>query len=95
MNQDSKENIEPTPSWQKSENGVKRIFQALGYSVAGFKAAYKKEAAFRQLIILCLVLLPFAIFLHVTRVERVLLLGVLLLSLLVEMFNSAIEATVD
>lgn len=79
----------------KSRSGVGRIFKAAHYSLAGFKAAFRSEAAFRQLVGLSVLLIPLAFWLDVSRVERVLLVGVVLLSLIVELLNSAIEATVD
>lgn len=79
----------------KGRRGLLRIFNACGYSLAGLRAAVKGEAAFRQLLCLNLVLLPVACLLDVTRSERALLLAVPLLALLVELLNSAIEATVD
>lgn len=79
----------------KSRSGVGRILKAGGYSMAGFKAAYQSEAAFRQLVLLAVILIPLAFVLEVTRVERALLIGVVWVSLIVELLNSAIEATVD
>lgn len=79
----------------KGRSGLRRIFKAAGYSWAGFCAAYRGEAAFRQLIWLAAVLIPLAFWLEVSAVERALLVGVVLLSLIVELLNSAIEATVD
>lgn len=79
----------------KGRSGMARIFKAAGYSMAGFRAAYKGEAAFRQLVWLAAILLPIALYLDVTSAERALLIAVVLLSLVVELLNSAIEATVD
>ena len=79
----------------KSRGGIARIARAAKYSLDGFAAAFRNEAAFRQLLLLNLVLIPIAVFLPVTRAERVLLIVTPLLSLVVELFNSAIEATVD
>jgi len=75
--------------------GIKRIILATGYSWQGFVAVFKHEAAFRQEVALCLVLMPLGIWLGGTGVERALLLGCLLLVLIVEILNSAIEAVVD
>lgn len=66
-----------------------------GYSWAGLLAAFRGEAAFRQLLLLNGVLLPLAFCLEVAKVERALLIAVCLLALIVELLNSAIEATVD
>jgi diacylglycerol kinase (ATP) len=79
----------------KGRRGLMRIVNATGYSLAGLRAAYQGEAAFRQLVLLNLVLLPFACLLDVSRVERALLMLVPLLALVVELLNSAIEAVVD
>lgn len=79
----------------KGQKGLRRILNAGGYSLDGLRAAYAGEAAFRQLVLFNAVLLPVSCFLHISRVERALLMGVCLLALVVELINSAIEATVD
>lgn len=79
----------------KGQTGLKRIFNAAGYSLDGLRAAFKGEAAFRQLVLLNAVLLPLAFWLDVSPVERALLIAVGLLSLIVELFNSAVEAAID
>lgn len=75
--------------------GLRRIIKATGYSWAGLRAAFKHEAAFRQELGLCLVLIPLGAWLGQTGVERALLIGSLLLVLIVELLNSALEAVVD
>jgi len=75
--------------------GIKRIILATGYSWQGLVAVFKHEAAFRQEVALCLVLMPLGIWLGETGVERALLIGCLFLVLIVEILNSAIEAVVD
>jgi diacylglycerol kinase (ATP) len=77
------------------QGGLKRIFNAIGYSLDGLRAAFRGEAAFRQLVLLSGVLIPLSFFLPVSRGEQALLVAVCLLSLIVELFNSAIEAVVD
>ena len=72
-----------------------RIARAFSYSANGLRAAYKKESAFRQELILAVVMLPLAAWLGRTGVERSLLIGSVLLVLIVELLNSAVEATVD
>jgi len=72
-----------------------RLQRAFAWSMAGLKAAFAHEAAFRQELLLCIVLTPAALFLGRTGVEKALLLGSLLLILIVELLNSAVEATVD
>lgn len=79
----------------KGKTGLKRILNATGYSISGFKAAYKNEAAFRQIVLINLILIPVSFFLDVTRGEHVLLIIVCLFAMIVELFNSAIEAVVD
>ncbi|MEK1904221.1 MAG: diacylglycerol kinase [Pseudomonas sp.] len=79
----------------KGQTGLKRIFNAAGYSLDGLRAAFKGEAAFRQLVLLNVVLLPLAFWLDVSPVERALMVAVGLLSLIVELFNSAVEAAID
>ncbi|MGG2397027.1 diacylglycerol kinase [Pseudomonas sp. SH1-B] len=79
----------------KGRSGLTRLFNATGYSLAGLRAAYQGEAAFRQLVWLNLVLLPLACLLDVSRTERALLMLMPLLALVVELLNSAIEAVVD
>ncbi|HCM0780597.1 TPA: diacylglycerol kinase [Vibrio parahaemolyticus] len=68
---------------------------ATGYSIKGLKAAWTHEAAFRQELVLTLVLSISAFFLPVTKLERVLMISSLLLILIVELINSAVEAVVD
>ena len=79
----------------KSKSGLARIGRAFGYSLQGFAAAWRNEQAFRQELLLCLVLLPFALFLPLEILERVVLIATLLIVLVVELLNSAIEAVVD
>jgi diacylglycerol kinase (ATP) len=79
----------------KGRSGLARIWHACGYSLAGLRAAYAGEAAFRQLVWLSLLLIPLALLLDVSRVERAVLIAVVFLALIVELLNSAIEATVD
>ena len=79
----------------KGKTGLKRIINATGYSLAGFKAAYQHEAAFRQIVLINVILIPITFFLDVTRIEQAVLIAVCLLAMIVELFNSAIEAVVD
>jgi len=79
----------------KGKSGLKRILNATGYSISGFKAAYKNEAAFRQIVLINIILIPVSFFLDVSRSEHVLLTIVCLFAMIVELFNSAIEAVVD
>lgn len=79
----------------KGRTGLQRIFNAAGYSRDGLCAAFRGEAAFRQLVLLNGVLLPLAFWLEVSRGERAILVAVCLLALIVELLNSAIEAAID
>ncbi|WP_407550659.1 diacylglycerol kinase [Vibrio parahaemolyticus] len=77
------------------KTGIRRVMDATGYSIKGLKAAWTYEAAFRQELVLTLVLSISAFFLPVTTLERVLMISSLLLILIVELINSAVEAVVD
>ncbi|MBI1451067.1 MULTISPECIES: diacylglycerol kinase [Acinetobacter] len=79
----------------KGKTGIKRILNATQYSIAGFKAAFQNEAAFRQIVFINIVLIPTSCFLQVSRVEHAMMIAVCLFALIVELFNSAIEAVVD
>jgi diacylglycerol kinase (ATP) len=75
--------------------GFRRILNATLFSIAGLRAAWRGEAAFRQEVLLCVVLVPTGVWLGQTAVERALLIGSCLLVLIVELLNSGIEAVVD
>lgn len=79
----------------KGKTGFKRLWNALGYSLAGFRAAYKHEDAFRQEIHLAVILVPLALWLPATHIGKALMIGSVLLVIIIELINSAIEATVD
>ena len=79
----------------KGRTGVDRIVHAAGYSAQGLAAAYRGESAFRQECWLALLLLPAAFWLGSGWVEVALLAGSTWLVLIVELLNSAVEATVD
>jgi diacylglycerol kinase (ATP) len=79
----------------KGKTGLKRVLNAAGYSWAGLRAAFKHEDAFRQEVFLALLLVPLALFLGRTGIERALMVGAVLLVLIVELLNSAVEAAVD
>lgn len=72
-----------------------RIVKAAGYSWQGLKQAYRFEAAFRQEVWLTLILLPLGLWLGNGIVEKILLCGSLMLVLIVELLNSAVESVVD
>lgn len=75
--------------------GITRIIRASGYSWQGLRAAWRHEAAFREEILLLLLLVPSGLYLGDTGVEKALLVSSALLLPLVEILNSAIEAVVD
>lgn len=75
--------------------GIRRIIRATGFSAQGFAGAWRHESAFRQEVVLAVLLTPAALWLGQTAVERLMLIMSLLVVLLVELLNSAIEATVD
>ena len=79
----------------KSLFDLRRVWRAAGYSASGFRAALKNEAAFRQELALFILLVPLGLWLGHDGVERSLLVGSLMLVLLVELLNSAIEAAVN
>lgn len=75
--------------------GLTRIFKAAGYSWKGFRAAWQNEAAFRQEGVAAVIAIILACWLDVDAITRVLLIGSVLLVMIVEIINSAIEAVVD
>jgi diacylglycerol kinase (ATP) len=79
----------------KGKTGAKRLLNAFRYSCSGIKEAYRNEDAFRLEVLLAAILLPLAFWVNTTAIGRALLIGSVLLLLIVELLNSAIEATVD
>lgn len=77
------------------KTGISRVIAATGYSIQGLKAAWIHEAAMRQEVVASILLSIVAILLPVTHIERIVLITSLLLVVIVELINSAIEATVD
>ena len=87
--------MESQDNTHKSKAGVARIWNAFLYSVEGLCAAFKHETAFRQEILLAVILIPAALLLPASGAGKALLLASVLLVLIVELINSAIEAVVD
>ena len=87
--------MESIESPYKGKTGLRRIVNATRYSLAGLAAAAQHEDAFRQELLVVAVLAPIAWVLGATGIERTLLIGSLILVLVVELLNSAVEATVD
>ena len=79
----------------KGKTGLRRVWNALSYSLAGLKAAYLCEDAFRQEVKLAALLIPGAFLLPVPWMGRGLMIASVLLVLVIELLNSAIEAVVD
>jgi len=76
----------------KGKTGIKRLVNAVGYSIEGLKAAFQHEDAFRQEVFAAAVLIPLV---EPTATGRALMIGSVFLVLLVELLNSAVEAVVD
>lgn len=85
----------PFESPFKSEGGIKRIIGALVYSWAGLRIAIQVESAFRQELLLAAILAVFLFVLPFSAFERLLLAGSIVLVLIVELMNSAVEAAID
>ena len=75
--------------------GIRRILRATKFSAQGLAQAWQHEAAFRQELVLVLLLAPVAVWLGQTALERAVLIGCCLIVLIVELINSAIEAAID
>lgn len=82
-------------STSKGTRGWRRLVNATHYSLDGLRAAWRHENAFRQELVLAAVLVPIALLLPFSGVEKVLLSGSLLLVLITELLNTAVEAAVD
>jgi diacylglycerol kinase (ATP) len=80
---------------KEKETGLGRLWKATGYSMAGLKAAWRQEEAFRQEAVTLVMLVPLGLWLGDTPVERVLLVCSCLAVLVTELINSALEAVVD
>ena len=79
----------------KGKTGLTRVWNALFYSIDGMRAAFRHEDAFRQEVFLAALLIPAALFTPATGLGKALMIAVVLLVLIVELLNSAIEAAVD
>jgi diacylglycerol kinase (ATP) len=79
----------------KGKTGFERVRRAFFYSIDGLVAAYRGEDAFRQEVLLAVVLIPLALLSPVSGIAKALLVGSVLLVLVVELLNSAIEAVTD
>ncbi len=79
----------------KGKTGLTRVMNAFGYSWAGLRAAWRDEAAFRQEALLAAVLIPLAFLMPVSGIGKALMIASVLLALIVELLNSAVEALAD
>jgi diacylglycerol kinase (ATP) len=79
----------------KGKTGLRRLMNAFSYSIAGTLAAFKHEDAFRQEVVLAVVLTPIALYFGETAIDQALMISSLLFIIVVELLNSSIEATVD
>ena len=79
----------------KGKTGMQRLWNAFGYSLHGFSSAFRHEDAFRQEVLLAAVLIPIALLLDASGTGKAMMIGSVLLVLIVELLNSAIEAAVD
>lgn len=80
---------------KKTIKGIRRLWAAFHYSIDGLKSTFQSEEAFRQEVFLLFVLTPIGLWLGQTGLERAVLIGVLILVLVVELLNSAVESVVD
>ena len=85
----------PSESPFKGKTGLRRLINAAGYSLHGFASAFRHEDAFRQEVLLAAVLIPVALLLDVPGTGKALMIAAVLLVLIVELLNSAVEAAVD
>ncbi len=79
----------------KGKTGMTRVIQAFFNSLAGLRDAWTHESAFRQEVLIALVLIPIACVAPLSAVERALLIGSVLLVMIVELLNSSVEAAID
>jgi len=80
---------------QKGRTGLQRVWNAFFYSIDGLKAAFRHEAAFRQEVLIAAILIPVALSLSVEGIGKAMMIASILLVLVVELLNSAVEAIVD
>ena len=79
----------------KGKTGLTRVINALFYSMAGLRSAFRDEAAFRQEVVLAALLIPLACFMPASGIGKALMIAAVMLVLIVELLNSAIEALAD
>ena len=86
---------DPKANPHKTHTGLKRVWLATGHSLQGFGFAIREESAFRQELFLGVLMLPWVWIFDFNQLERILLIGTVLLVLIVELLNSGIEAAID
>jgi diacylglycerol kinase (ATP) len=79
----------------KGKTGIQRLWNAFGYSLQGMASAFRHEDAFRQECLLAVLLIPAALVIPVGGTEKAVMIASVLLVLIVELLNSAVEAAVD
>ncbi|MDD4947548.1 MAG: diacylglycerol kinase [Gallionella sp.] len=79
----------------KGKTGLRRVWNAMMYSLDGLSAAFRHEDAFRQEVLLSMLLMPIALLVNVSPLGKALMIASVLLVLIVELLNSAVEAAVD
>ena len=79
----------------KNNTGIRRIINAFFFSMHGFRACFKTEEAFKQEVFLSLIMIPSAFWLGEGVVEQLLLIGTVVLVLIVELLNTAVERAID
>jgi diacylglycerol kinase (ATP) len=79
----------------KGKTGFTRVKKAWGYSLQGLASALRHEDAFRQEVLLAMLLIPLALYFDVTAVAKAVMIAVVMLVLIAELLNSAVEAAVD
>ncbi len=82
-------------AFSQDTHHLRRLYKATGYSIAGLKATFQYEQAFRLEVYLLLLLIPLAIWLGDSPVEYILLIGSWIIVMITELLNSAIEAAID
>jgi diacylglycerol kinase (ATP) len=80
---------------RQKPTGITRVLRAFGYSLAGFAHTWREEAAFRQEVLLSVIVIPLGLYLGHNGIERALLIAPMILIVIVELLNSAVEAVVD
>lgn len=92
---ESNESLLEIRNSKKGKTGLRRIYNAFFYSLGGLKSAFCEEEAFRQILIVSVILIPLGAYLGESFVEKVLLILPCVLAIIAELTNSAIENAID